>query len=144
MGTTSALAQSDKVVVTPYETQQISAGSPENFTGKVRVTSRFQRQSPARIGGGDVTFEAGARTAWHTHPLGQTLIVTEGSGWVQHWDGPAQVIKAGDVVWIPPGVKHWHGASHHSGLRHIAIAEALDGKSVTWLEHVSNDQYPDH
>jgi quercetin dioxygenase-like cupin family protein len=101
----------------------------ENFTGVVRVDDRFQREAPARIGGGTVTFEPGARTAWHTHPL-------------QNWGGPVQDIRPGDVVWIPPGVKHWHGASPRTGVTHIAIAEALDGKSVEWNEQVSAEQYP--
>jgi quercetin dioxygenase-like cupin family protein len=141
----TAPAQADTtngVVVTKSASQQVSIGSPETFTGEVHVTSRFQRAAPARIGGGDVTFDAKARTAWHTHPLGQTLIVTEGEGWVQHWGGKAQAIKPGDVVWIPPNVKHWHGATSHSRMRHIAISESLNGKSVEWLEHVTDDQYP--
>lgn len=129
------------VVVTRAGSQPSSTGSADNFTGAVRVDSRFQRNAPARIGGGIVTFEPGARTAWHTHPLGQTLIVTAGTGLVQHWDGPVQEIRLGDVVWIPPGVKHWHGAIASTGMTHIAIAEALDGKSVEWMEQVSNDQY---
>ena len=130
------------VTVTPPSGQTVTHGSPDNFTGEVRVTARFQREAPARVGGGEVTFNAQARTAWHVHPLGQTLIVTEGEGYVQHWGGEVQVIRAGDVVWIPPGVKHWHGAARHSGMRHIAIAEALDGKSTDWMEHVTDDQYP--
>ena len=113
----------------------------ENFTGKVQVGSRFQRSAPARIGGAVVTFEPGARTAWHTHPLGQTLIVVSGSGLVQKEGGPIQAIAAGDNVWIPPGVKHWHGASPTAGMAHIAIAEALDGKAVDWMEKVTDDQY---
>jgi quercetin dioxygenase-like cupin family protein len=88
-----------------------------------------------------VTFEPGARTAWHTHPLGQTLIVTAGVGLVQHWDGEVQEIRPGDIAWIPPGVKHWHGATATTGMSHIAISEALDGKSVAWMEHVSDEQY---
>jgi quercetin dioxygenase-like cupin family protein len=107
----------------------------------VRVDSRFQGTAPARIGGGIVTFEPGARTAWHTHPLGQTLIVTAGVGLVQEWDGPVQEIRPGDIVWIPPGVKHWHGATTTNGMSHIAVSEALDGKSVAWMEQVSEDQY---
>nr|WP_199175621.1 cupin domain-containing protein [Telmatospirillum siberiense] len=117
-------------------------GSADYFTGSVRIDSMFQRSEPARIGGGIVTFAPGARTAWHTHPLGQTLIVTAGAGLVQFWEGPVQDIKPGDVVWIPPGVKHWHGATATTGMTHIAIAEALDGKAVDWLEQVSDDQYP--
>ncbi|SFL96779.1 4-carboxymuconolactone decarboxylase [Bradyrhizobium sp. NFR13] len=124
--------------------QPDSVGAPENFTGKVRVGSRFQRTAPARISGGIVTFEPGAHTAWHTHPLGQTLIVVTGAGLVQHEGGNIQTMSAGDVVWIPPGVKHWHGASASSGMSHIAIAEAQDGKSVDWLEKVTDEQYRMH
>ena len=111
------------------------------FTGAVRIDRLFSPPDPARATGALVTFEPGARTAWHTHPLGQTLIVTAGVGLVQHWDGPIQEIKPGDTVWIPPGVKHWHGASVTSGMTHVAISEALDGKTVDWLEHVSDEQY---
>ncbi len=131
------------ITVTPAGSQPSTQGSAENFTGSVRVDSRFQRGDPARVGGGIVTFEPGAHTAWHTHPLGQTLIVTAGVGLVQHWDGPIQEIKPGDVVWVPPGVKHWHGAAPTTGMTHIAIAEALDGKPVAWMEKVLDEQYPD-
>lgn len=129
------------VVVTRAGSQPGVAGAGANFTGAVRVDSRFQRPLPARVGGGIVTFEPGARTAWHMHPLGQSLIVTEGSGQVQHWGGPIQQIGVGDLVWIPPGVKHWHGASARDGMAHVAIAEALDGQAVTWMEQVSDAQY---
>lgn len=142
MCASTTLAQSNQAItVTRPGSQPSSVGSVENFTGTVRVDSRFQASAPARIGGGVVTFEPGARTAWHTHPLGQTLIVTAGLGLVQRWGDPAQEIRPGDVVWIPPGVKHWHGASPTAGMSHIAIAEALDGKTVEWMEHVSNEQY---
>lgn len=113
----------------------------DHFTGSVQVDSRFQGEAPARIGGATVTFEPGAHTAWHTHPLGQTLIVTAGTGLVQQWGGPVQVIKPGDVVWIPPGVKHWHGATRTTRMTHIAIVEALDGKSVDWMERVTDAHY---
>lgn len=113
------------------------AGSP-NFTGAVSVSSRFQREGPARVGGGVVRFERGARTAWHVHPLGQTLFVTTGVGHVQKWGGPVEEIRPGDVVWIPPGVKHWHGATPWSGMTHIAVSEALDGRSVEWMEPVAD------
>ena len=116
-------------------------GSPEYFTGSVRIDTPFQGTAPARVGGAFVTFEPGARTAWHTHPLGQTLIVTFGCGWVQMEGGPREEILPGDVVWIPPGVKHWHGATATLGMTHIAIAEALDGKTVDWMEKVSDAQY---
>ena len=107
----------------------------------MRVDSLFRRSPPARIGGGVVTFAPGARTAWHSHPLGQTLIVTAGVGLVQEWAGPAQEIRPGDIVWIPPGVKHWHGATAANGMSHIAISESLDGKTVEWMEKVSDQQY---
>lgn len=130
------------VTVTRVGSRPSAPGSPYNFTGSVRVESRFQATAPARVGGGTVTFEPGARTAWHTHPLGQTLIVTAGVGLVQAWDGPVQEIRPGDVVMIPPGVKHWHGATRTSGMSHIAISEALDGKTAEWMEQVSDEQYP--
>jgi len=123
-------------------TQVPTVGAPENFTGTVRVDSRFKGSDPARISGGIVSFEAGARTAWHTHPLGQTLFVTSGVGLVQHWNGEVQEIRPGDIVWIPPGVKHWHGASPTAGMVHLAFSEARDGKSVDWLEQVTDAQYP--
>lgn len=138
-----ALAEdpSSGVKVTRVGVQPSSKAPAENFTGTVRLDSMFRASSPARVGGGVVTFEPGARTAWHTHPLGQTLIVTSGAGVVQQWGGPQQEIRAGDVVWIPPGVKHWHGASSTVAMSHVAISEALDGKSVEWMEKVSDDQY---
>jgi 4-carboxymuconolactone decarboxylase len=117
------------------------AGPSANFTGQVSVSDRFQRQAPARLGGATVAFEPGARTAWHTHPLGQTLIVTAGCGWVQREGGPVEEIRPGDVVLIAPGEKHWHGASATSGMTHIAIAEQLDGKVVDWMEHVTDEDY---
>jgi 4-carboxymuconolactone decarboxylase len=116
-------------------------GPAEYFTGSVRIDSRFQRPAPARVGGGIVTFEPGARTAWHTHPLGQTLIVTSGCGWVQVEGGSREEIRPGDIVWFAPGEKHWHGATLTTAMSHIAIAEALDGKSVEWMEQVSDAQY---
>ena len=130
------------ITVMRIGSQPSTQGSADNFTGSVRVDSRFHGEAPARIGGATVTFEPGARTAWHTHPLGQTLIVTAGVGLVQQWGGPVQEIRPGDVVWIPPGVKHWHGATRTTGMTHIAISEALDGKSVDWMEPVSDEQYP--
>lgn len=118
--------------------------SPDYFTGTVRIDSPFQGSVPARVGGATVTFEPAARTAWHTHPLGQTLIVTAGRGLIQEWGGPAREIRPGDIVWIPAGVKHWHGAAPQSSMSHIAIAEALEGKVVDWMEHVSDQQYAPH
>jgi quercetin dioxygenase-like cupin family protein len=116
-------------------------GPADYFTGAVRVDSRFQAQAPGRVGGGLVTFEPGARTAWHTHPLGQTLIVTAGVGRVQEWEGASLEIRPGDIVRIPAGVKHWHGATANTGMSHIAIAESLDGKAVEWMEQVTDQQY---
>jgi quercetin dioxygenase-like cupin family protein len=117
-------------------------GPADHFTGTVRVDSPFQAGAPARVGGASVTFEPGARTAWHTHPLGQTLIVTEGAGLVQRWGDAVRKIRSGDVVLIAPGEKHWHGASASTGMTHIAIAENLEGKVVAWMEQVSDEQYP--
>ncbi len=117
-------------------------GSSEYFTGNVRIDPLFQANDPARAVGASVTFEPGARTAWHTHPLGQTLIVTAGCGLVQRWgDGQAQEIHPGDVVWIPPSEKHWHGAKIATAMTHIAIQEQLDGKTADWMEKVSDNQY---
>ncbi len=127
--------------VTPAGASPSAAGPAEYFTGRVRIDSGFQRPAPARVGGATVTFEPGARTAWHTHPLGQTLIVTAGLGWVQQWGEPRRQLRPGDTVWIAPGVKHWHGASAGAAMTHIAIAEALDGSPVTWMEQVSDAQY---
>lgn len=138
----AAQAQEDRTITVIHAGSQPSThGSADHFTGSVQVDSRFQEEAPSRIGGATVTFETGARTAWHTHPLGQTLIVTAGMGLVQQWGGPVQVIKPGDVVWIPPGVKHWHGATRTTSMTHIAIAEALNGKSVDWMELVTEAQY---
>ena len=121
--------------------QPSAKGPAEYFTGAVRLDMPFKGSAPARIGGATVTFEPGARTAWHTHPLGQTLIVTSGTGWVQTQGGPKEDIRAGDIVWIPPGEKHWHGATAATALTHIAISEALDGKTVEWMEKVTDAQF---
>jgi Uncharacterized conserved protein, contains double-stranded beta-helix domain len=122
-------------------TQPSGKGPSEYFTGTVRIDPLFEASDPARVAGAYVTFEPGARTAWHTHPLGQTLIVTAGSGRVQRLGGPVEEIHPGDVVWFPPGEKHWHGASSTTAMTHIAIQERLDGKAVDWMEKVSDDQY---
>jgi quercetin dioxygenase-like cupin family protein len=116
-------------------------GSAEWFTGTVRIDPLFSSPDPARAAGASVTFEPGARTAWHTHPLGQTLIVTSGRGRVQCWGGPVEEIRPGDVVWFAPGEKHWHGATATTAITHIAIQEKLDGKTVDWMEQVSDEQY---
>jgi quercetin dioxygenase-like cupin family protein len=116
-------------------------GSAEWFTGAVRIDPLFQAPEPARVSAGMVTFEPGARTAWHTHPLGQTLLIVSGLGWVQREGGPVEEVRPGDVVWFPPGLKHWHGASSTNAMTHIAIQESLNGKNVEWLEKVSDNQY---
>jgi quercetin dioxygenase-like cupin family protein len=116
-------------------------GPAENFTGSVRIDPLFDPPDPARSYGALVTFEPGARTAWHTHPLGQTLIVTSGCGWTQCWGEPKEEIRSGDVVWCPPGKKHWHGGTATTAMSHIAIVEKLDGKAVDWMEKVTDEQY---
>ena len=121
---------------------QPSVKGPETwFTGTVRIDPLFQTEAPARGAGATVTFEPGARTAWHTHPLGQTLIVMAGLGWVQREGGPVEEIRPGDVIWFSPGEKHWHGASPTTAMTHIATQEGLDGKVVDWMEHVTDEQY---
>jgi len=121
--------------------QPSAKGKAEYFTSTVRIDPLFQAPDPARVMGANVTFEPGARTAWHTHPLGQTLIVTAGSGLVQSWGGPIREIWPGDVVWIPPGEKHWHGAKATTAMTHIAIQEQLNGKTADWMEKVSDELY---
>jgi len=127
--------------ITKSGSQPSAKGPADWFTGAVRIDSRFQREAPARIGGATVTFEPGARTAWHTHPLGQTLLVIAGCGRVQRDGGPIEEIRAGDIVWVAPGERHWHGASPTTAMTHIAIAEMLDGRVVEWMEHVTDEQY---
>ena len=121
--------------------QASSVGPAEWFTGTVRLDPLFRTQEPARVAGASVTFEPGARTAWHTHPLGQTLIVTFGCGRAQRWGGPIEEIRPGDVVCFAPGEKHWHGAGPTTAMAHLAIQEQLNGTAVEWLEHVSDEQY---
>ncbi|MBB5351834.1 quercetin dioxygenase-like cupin family protein [Haloferula luteola] len=127
--------------ITRNGTQSSAVGPSEWFTGTTRIDPLFQPEEPARTAAASVTFEPGARTAWHTHPLGQTLIVTSGLGWVQCEGGEIEEIRPGDVIWFPPGVKHWHGASPATAMTHLAIQEALDGKVVEWMEKVSDEQY---
>src|SRR5213595_188428 len=121
--------------------QSSAKGPAEYFTGTVRINPLFEAPEPARVRGASVTFDPGARTAWHTHPLGQTLIVTFGCGRAQRHGGPVEEIRPGDVVWFEPGEKHWHGASPANAMQHIAIQESLDGKAVEWMEKVSDEQY---
>jgi quercetin dioxygenase-like cupin family protein len=127
--------------ITRAGSQSSVTGLADWFTGAVQIHPLFTAPAPARVGGALVTFEAGARTAWHTHPLGQTLIVTAGCGWVQREGGPVEDIRPGDVVWFAPGEKHWHGAAATTAMSHIAIQEKLDGSVVDWLEHVTDEQY---
>ena len=127
--------------ITRAGSQASSKGPAEWFTGSVRIDPLFTAPDPAFVAGASVTFEPGARTAWHTHPLGQTLLVTAGAGWVQRDGGPVEDIFPGDVVWFAPGEKHWHGATPNTSVTHIAIQEKKDGKVVDWLEHVSDQQY---
>src|SRR4051794_40021116 len=121
--------------------QPSAKGPADYFIGTVRVDPMFPATAPSRVNSGHVTFEPGARSNWHTHPLGQTLIVTSGMGWVQREGGPIEEVRPGDIIWFPPGLKHWHGATPTTGFTHIAIQEALDGKNVDWLERVSDEQY---
>jgi quercetin dioxygenase-like cupin family protein len=137
----AASDQSPRMEITRKAEQTTTTGADDYFTGKVAITAQFQRPAPSRIGGAIVRFEPGARTAWHKHPLGQTLIVTEGIGWTQVEDGPIQEFRAGDILWCPPGRRHWHGAAPQAGMSHIAIQESVDGSPVTWMEKVTDAQY---
>ena len=137
----AAPAGAQEMKLTRNGTQASSKGPAQNFTGAVRVDPLFGANAPARSTGAYVTFEPGARSAWHSHPLGQTLVVTAGVGRVQSWGGAVQEIRPGDVVWTPPNVKHWHGAAPTNAMTHLAISEQLEGKVVTWMEKVSDEQY---
>jgi quercetin dioxygenase-like cupin family protein len=123
------------------DAQPAETGPEQFFTGTVHVRNLFGAHDPSRMSCGCVTFDPSARSAWHTHPLGQTLIVLEGRGYVQAWGGPVREIRAGDVIWTPPGEKHWHGAARDSAMTHIAMQEVLDGKAVEWLEKVTDAEY---
>jgi quercetin dioxygenase-like cupin family protein len=122
-------------------TRPSEKGPGDWFTGTVRIDRLIEAPEPARVAGASVTFEPGARTAWHTHPLGQTLIVLGGCGWAQRWGGPREEIRPGDVVWFAPNEKHWHGATATTAMNHLAIQEKVDGKAVEWMEKVSDEQY---
>jgi quercetin dioxygenase-like cupin family protein len=139
--TTSSSKGVQKMDIKRSGSQPSGKGPSAWFTGAVRVDPLFDPKEPARASGAYVTFEPGARSAWHTHLLGQTLIVTAGCGRVQSWDGPIEEIRPGDVVWCPPGEKHWHGAAPTTAMTHISIVEQADGKSADWMEHVSDEQY---
>ena len=140
---TGSMQGSQTIKVTRSGSQPSTEGPAEHFTGSARIDPLFSANTPSHTSGGSVTFEPGARTAWHSHPLGQTLIVTAGRGWVQQWGGQVEEIRQGDVVWIPPSVKHWHGATASTSMTHIAIQESLNGKTVEWMEKVSDEQYKD-
>lgn len=137
----SSSAQSAELVIQRAGSQPSTKGPADRFTGAVRVDPLFAARDPGHASGGSVTFEPGARSAWHTHPLGQILIVTAGVGRVQQWGGAIEEIRPGDIVRIPPNVKHWHGAAPTTAMTHIAIQEHLDGKAVDWMEKVSDEQY---
>lgn len=132
-----------ELIITRNAIQTTQPGPAENFTGSAKISTRFNGAPPSRVTGSVVTFEPGARTNWHTHPVGQTLIVLSGSGWVQREGAAKQAIKAGDFVWTPAGVKHWHGAASDSPMSHVAIVEQIDGKAADWLEKVTDEQYGD-
>jgi 4-carboxymuconolactone decarboxylase len=138
---TSLFQDSQSVKVTRSGSQPSAKGSAEHFTGSVTIDPLFSANAPSHTSGGRVSFEPGARTAWHSHPLGQTLMLTAGRGWVQQWGGQVEEMRQGDVVWIPPGVKHWHGATPSTSVTHIAIQESLNGKTAEWMEKVSDEQY---
>ena len=132
---------SSAIKIARSDSLQSNRGSVQYFTGSVQVQQLFPAYDPSRTSGGKVTFEAGARSAWHTHPFGQILIVTEGTGWIQQWEGPIEEIRKGDLIWIPAGVKHWHGATPNTAMTHIAVQEELNGKAVEWMEKVTDEQY---
>jgi quercetin dioxygenase-like cupin family protein len=136
-----AAAQAQSIEIIPGGSRPASKGAAQTFTGPVSITPLFGMKDQTQITVGRVTFEAGARAAWHTHPAGQILIVTDGTGWVQQWDGKKSEMKAGDVGWIPPGVKDWHGATKTDAMIHIAIQEMVDGRNVDWMEAVSEEQF---
>jgi quercetin dioxygenase-like cupin family protein len=137
----SAPVEAQTIEIVANGTRPAIKGAAQTFTGSVTVDPLFATNEHRLFSGGHVTFEPGARSAWHTHPAGQTLIVTAGAGWVQHWGGEKREIKPGDVVWIPPGVKHWHGATATTGMSHIALQQAVGGRNVDWLEQVADESY---
>jgi len=140
-GAIASPASSEHMEITRAGSRSPMEGAATNFTGSVTVTPVFAATAHTRAAGASVTFEPGARSAWHTHPAGQTLIVTAGRGWVQEWGGAKQELEPGDVVWTPPGVKHWHGATASEAMTHLTIQEHVDGKVVDWMEQVSDEQY---
>jgi len=141
LASTTAVAEEGKMMITRTGSQPSRPGSAENFTGTVAVEMLFPVQEPSRVSAAAVTFEPGARTAWHSHPAGQTLVVTAGTGWIQQEGGAKKVITVGDVAWTPPGAKHWHGATPTERMTHIAMLETVNGTLVHWMEKVSDEQY---
>lgn len=139
--TTADEANKDAQTITRNGSQPSVKGPTDYFTGTIRIDPLFTAKAPTRTSGAYVTFEPGAHSAWHTHPLGQTLIVTAGAGLTQQWGGPIEEIRPGDVIWCPPGVKHWHGAAPNTSMTHISITEAPDGKGAQWMEKVTDEQY---
>jgi quercetin dioxygenase-like cupin family protein len=137
----SSTARPQDIEISTHGSQLPARGSAQSFTGTATISPLFTERQPTRVSAGQVTFEPGARSAWHTHPAGQILIITSGTGWIQQWGRERHEIRAGDVVWIPPGVKHWHGATATDAMTHIAIQEKVDGRNVDWLEQVSDQQY---
>ena len=137
----SAGEETKKMIVTRSGAHPAAPGPAEYFTGTVRVQYLFPVADPSRVSAASVTFEPGARSAWHVHPAGQTLVVTSGTGWIQEEGGQKQVIRAGDIIWTPPGVKHWHGATATEGITHVAIQESVNGTPVHWMEKVTDEQY---
>lgn len=140
-GALAADANGKSQIILRAGSQPSAKGSVEYFTGNVRIDPLFPANDSTHVSGGSVTFESGARSAWHTHPAGQHLIVTSGVGWTQEWGGPIVEVRAGDVIWCPPGVKHWHGATPTTAMAHIAITGMQNGKNVEWMEKVSDEQY---
>jgi quercetin dioxygenase-like cupin family protein len=140
-GPAAAQGRTGAMEITRSGSQPSRTPPADYFTGTVRLDPLFPVREPARMSAASVTFEPGARTAWHTHPLGQALIITAGFGWIQREGGPIEEVRPGDVVWFPPGLKHWHGATPTTAMTHIAILETLDGKNVDWMEKVSDEQY---
>ena len=138
---TVPVQNSETIRIARSDSLQSNKGSDQYFTGSVQVQQLFPAYDPSRTSGGKVTFEPGARSAWHTHPLGQILIVTEGTGWIQQWGGAIEEIRKGDVIWTPAGVKHWHGATPSTAMTHVAIQEQFNGKAVEWMEKVTDEQY---
>jgi quercetin dioxygenase-like cupin family protein len=136
-----APAGSQQMDISPASARPPSRGPAANFAGSATITTLFAATDKRRAAAASVTFDPGARSAWHSHPAGQTLVVTTGSGWIQQWGGPKRTLNAGDVVWTPPGVKHWHGATATQAMTHIAIQEHVDGKVVSWMELVSDEEY---